>query len=176
MQRKRAKGATLSLIVSLCLVISTIGIGVFFLIKILGGARELQHAVDSGNLNVAKQALRSPSISLSGGNNGISGANLAIAQANFANSIDTANGQIDLMVYNRLVAQAMLVAVNAASDNADLSMPPSALGIQHAKALISCLSSPSNGVGYALAQKLKSDTVMDNSFSGLATLSCHKNA
>jgi hypothetical protein len=170
MRRKRTKGATLSLIVSLCLVIAMVGVGVFFLAKILGGARELQHAVDSGNLNVAKQALRSPSINIYGGNVNFSGSNLAVAQSNFSQSIDTTNGAIDLIVYNRLVAQAMLVAVNAAADNADLSLPPNALGIQHAKQLISCLSDPSTGIGIALANKLKTDVTMDNSFSGLATL------
>ncbi|CAM6001765.1 unnamed protein product [Sphagnum balticum] len=64
----------------------------------------------------------------------------------------------------------MLVAVNAAADNADLSMPPNALGVQHAKQLISCLSDPSTGIGVALANKLQNDVTMDNSFSGLATL------
>jgi len=147
-----------------------IGVGVFFLTKILGGARELQHAVDSGNLNVAKQALRSPAINIYGGNVNFAGSNLAVAQSNFSQSIDTTNGAIDLIVYNRLVAQAMLVAVNAAADNADLSLPPNALGIQHAKQLISCLSDPSTGIGVALANKLKNDVTMDNSFSGLATL------
>jgi hypothetical protein len=170
MPRKRTKGATLSLIVAFCLIIGLVGVGVFFLIKILGGAQELQHAVDSGNLNVAKQALRSPAINIYGGNVNFSGNNLAVAQSNFSQSVDPANGAIDLIVYNRLVAQAMLVAVNASADNADLSLPPNPLGIQHAKQLISCLSDPASGVGAALANKLKTDVSMDNSFNGLATL------
>jgi hypothetical protein len=170
MRRKRTKGATLSLIVSLCLVIGMIGVGVFFLVKILGGARELQHAVDSGNLNVAKQALRSPTINLSGGGGVLTGANLAIAQSNFSQSIDTTNGAIDLIVYNRLIAQAMLVGMNAAADNADLSLPPNPAGIQHAKQLISTLCDPNTGIGAGLAKKLQTDVSMDTSFNGLATL------
>ncbi|CAM6001764.1 unnamed protein product [Sphagnum balticum] len=133
-----------------------LGLGVFFLVKILGGARELQHAVDSGNLNVAKQALRSPTININDVN--------SVAQVNFAGTVDTTNGGIDLIVYNRLVAQATLVAINAASDNAN------PLGIQHAKQLISSLSDPSTGVGAALAKKLQTDVAMDNSFNGLAAL------
>lgn len=63
-RRHDNRGATLSLVVVTTLVIMVLGMGIFFLTKLLGGARELQNATDSGNLNVAKQSLRTPDLKL----------------------------------------------------------------------------------------------------------------
>lgn len=169
----RTRGATLSLIVVLTLVVIAVGACFYFMVKILGGGRELQHATDSGSLNVAKKALRSPVVRVFGaGPYDISGTSLATAQTNFSQLGDTsptAGGQIDLLVYNRLVAHTMLVAINAAMDNYG-NGPPNALGVQNARNLIDCLSNKTTGIGQALARKFKEDSEMDTHFASLAGL------
>ncbi len=169
----RTRGATLGLIVGLTLVIIAVGACFFYLVKILGGGRELQHATDSGSLNVAKKALRSPVVRVFGvGPYDVSGTTLSTAQVNFSQLGDTsptAGGQIDLLVYNRLVSHTMLVAINAAMDNYG-NGAPSATGLANARNLIDCLSNKTTGIGQALARKFKEDAEMDTHFASLAGL------
>ena len=61
------KGSMFALTSVLFLAITIIGIGFFTLIKTLGGMRELQNATESGNLNVAKIAIKSPYVELQHG-------------------------------------------------------------------------------------------------------------
>ncbi len=171
MRRHHGKrGATLSLVVVTTLVIMVIGMGIFFLSKLLGGARELQNATDSGNLNVAKQSLRYPSLKLFGasGPYDMSGPRLALARQNFGQLKDPTTSELDLLVYNRAVGQAMLVAMNASSDFGLNS--PNPLGLADAKTLIDLLANPNDGLGRALANKLDGDSQMDTSFTNLAQL------
>ena len=65
LQSKR--GAVLGLVVVSTLVLAILGVGLIMLIMQLGGGQEIQHATDSGNLNVAKQVLRHPGIKLQNG-------------------------------------------------------------------------------------------------------------
>jgi hypothetical protein len=167
--RKR-QGATLSLVVAVTFVIIVLGVGFFFLAKIIGGARELQNAVDSGNLNVAKSSLRTPVVRAFGpGPSDLSAAKQQAVIDNFSQLRDAATGEIDLLVYNRLIGQTMLVAMNAASDNYGFG-PPNPDGIANSKMLIDLLSNPDDGVGAVLANKLSSDAAMDDSFAKLANL------
>ena len=169
-RKSRKRGATLSIVAVVALVVVMIGLCCFFLAKMIGGARELQNATDSGNLNVAKQALRSPTVKIfASSGNDLSGPRLAEAQANFLPQKDPATGQIDLFVFNKLIGQAMLVGINAASDNYGYG-PPSPTGIANAKSLINLLSDPTDGIGTILANKLKTDSAVDNNFLNLANL------
>lgn len=168
---KRRQGATLALVVAITLVIALLGLAFFFLIKILGGSRELQHAVDAGNLNVAKQSLRRPFLNIFNTSNSpdLVDPYLTIAKTNFAAAKDPAVGELDLLVYNRAVGQAMLVSINAISDNYGFG-PPNPQGIANAKTLINVLSHPSEGIGFQLAKKLKADQQQDVSFSSIASI------
>jgi hypothetical protein len=101
MKSRRRTGATLGLIIVCVLVIIVIGIGCFFLAKICGGGREVTNATDAGTLNVAKEAVRSTFVQTA------SPADfLAISDPQYP-------GQMTLYSYNRAVAQALLVALNA---------------------------------------------------------------
>ncbi len=102
LQRKR--GAVLGLVVVSTLVLAILGVGLIFLIMQLGGGQELQHATDSGNLNVAKQVLRHPGTKLVQGDE----------QNIFGDTIDPETNEANLLYYNRLVAQALLIQNNAA--------------------------------------------------------------
>ncbi len=170
MTRNRSRGATLALIAALTLFIIVIGLGFFFLVKMLGGGRELQHAVDAGNLNVAKQSLRRPFLRIFGsGSPDLNDPIHTIAKNNFMQAKDPAVGELDLLTYNRAVGQAMLVSINAISDNYGFG-DASPTGIANAKTLVNCLSDPNDGIGVTLAEKLKNDVQQDLNFSQIASI------
>jgi len=115
MKPRRRKGATLGLVAVSVLVIIVIGVGCYFLIKLCSGGREVANSTDAGTLNVAKAALRTEAASASvpGG-----------VYQSFLDCLDPAvsggwNGstftdpRISLLTYNRCVAQALLIAINA---------------------------------------------------------------
>ena len=101
---RRRRGATLAFVSIICLVIIALGIGFFLLAKMMGGGRELVATVDSGTINVAKQALFLPSKKAT-----------SFPDADVANNFELLgdDGNFNLSNYNRLVAQAMIVALNA---------------------------------------------------------------
>lgn len=126
----------LTLVCFVVMVLFGIGAGVFTLIKILGGMRELQNATESGNLNVAKQALKSPSVELSQG----------LEADNFGGLVDD-DGRINLRNYNRVVGQVLLVALNAQQQGTPESR-------EHARALIASLQSSTGSIGDRLGDAL----------------------
>ncbi len=101
---RRRHGATLAFVSVICLVIIVIGVGFFFLMKMMGGGRELAGSVDAGTTNVAKQALLLPSKKAT-----------AFSNPDVANNFELLgdNGSFNLANYNRLIAQSMIVALNA---------------------------------------------------------------
>src|SRR5215470_15505076 len=102
MNQRKQLGATLALVAACIIVICFIGMAFFFVTRILGGGKELQNASDSGSLNVAKQALIQPIASISGATD---------YDKAFSGLLDSHG--VDLLTYNRLVGQALLVALNA---------------------------------------------------------------
>lgn len=106
MALRNQSGGTLSLVAISTFVLILIGACFFLLAKILGGAREAQHATDSGGLNVAKQAIKSPGFGLRGSSD----------DENFLSLVDPDTGYVDLECYNRLVGRSLLVAINASAD------------------------------------------------------------
>jgi hypothetical protein len=119
MKTRRRKGATLGLVAVCVLVIIVVGIGCFFLAKIFGGNREVANATDAGALNIAKNAMKKNdplsrvSVSLPGPGN---------RYADFVPLADPPNSnEINLMTYNRCVAQSLLVAMNAQAENTPLA-------------------------------------------------------
>lgn len=108
MTKRRQKGATLGLVAVVALVILLLGAAFYFLTVMMGGSREMTSAVDSGALNLAKQALRTPSKDLAAFSN-------QDIKNNFSLLAD--NGKANLLSYNRFVAQAIIVALNAKDEN-----------------------------------------------------------
>lgn len=140
----------LALISMLIFAIIVVGIGFFTLIKTLGGMRELQNATESGNLNVAKSALKSPAVSLAQG----------LEQENFGGLVDE-DGTINLRTYNRLVGQVLLVALNAQSQ----ATPESR---EHAQTLIRALQIGTQSIGQRLADELADGFASQSKFDQLA--------
>lgn len=147
---RNKKGGTLALVTAAAIGLILIGVGLFFLSQLLGGQRELQNATNSGALNVAKQAIQSPSVGLLNG----------VETDNFAGLVNT-SGQINLLNYNRAVAQAMLVALNAEADG-------SVEGKRNATTLIDALhGSEANSLSNRLNHEFNAQSA-DSNFLSLA--------
>ncbi len=114
MKTRRRQGATLGLVAVCVLVIIVVGIGCFFLAKIFGGGREVANATDAGALNIAKNAMKK--------NDPLSRVSVALPgpgnkYADFVALADPPNSnEINLITYNRCVAQGLLVAMNAQAE------------------------------------------------------------
>ncbi|MBX9725602.1 MAG: hypothetical protein K2X81_29665, partial [Candidatus Obscuribacterales bacterium] len=106
MKMRDKQGSTLSLVVACTIVMAILGIGFIFMTLIFGGHRETQHAADSGSLNVSKLAIKAPFLDE---NSLIDDRGRALPQPG--------NGMgVNLLNFNRMVGQAMLVALNAQAD------------------------------------------------------------
>jgi hypothetical protein len=107
------------------LVIIILGVGVFFLAKLFGGGKEIANATDAGTLNLTKQALISPTVTLPSSAVNLLGTTSPTSE-NGAEFLACAYPPpptgtpptINLFTYNRCVAQALLVALNAQQEAA----------------------------------------------------------
>ncbi len=122
MKLNRRRGATLGLVAVAVLVIIVLGVGFFILSQILGGGREVANATDAGVLNVARRALsptliqvQLPADSDSNPTKDFLGA--AINYQGIANTTtggdDLTHNRISMLAVNRLIAQSIIVALNA---------------------------------------------------------------
>lgn len=139
MKTRAQQGSTLSLVIACTIVIALLGIAFIFMGFIFGGHREAQHAADAGSLNVSKKAIMTPSVSttqLSGD------VGAALAGVLTAPGMNLGQG-INLLNFNRLVAQAMLVAMNAEADG-------SQEGINNAKEVWQAVEGSSTSLGAQL--------------------------
>lgn len=107
---RNRKGATLALTVAVLIVLLLIGIFIFFGVRLFAGAREMANVTDSGGLNCGKQLITSVSRPLNPG----------IEAQHFSYLVDT-NGNVDLRVYNRIIAQTLLIGLNAQAEGTTLS-------------------------------------------------------
>jgi hypothetical protein len=123
-----------------------VGVGFFFLSKIIGGGREVANATDAGVLNVAKQAVRRGAVPLTGG-----------LISEFGALTEPVNTKVDLVTYNRLVAQALIVGKNAEV----LGGP----AIGHANQLRADVRT----IGLALKNNLASEPNFASDFSSIAS-------
>ncbi len=122
---KPVRGQTIPLVATIAFAIVILGVGIFFLIQLLGGSREFQNAVDSGTLQVSKKALFAPRVQLSHSNptTGVDeitefgGVSLKVKQlelSNFPTIVppDDGNYYVDLLGINGIWGQALLEALN----------------------------------------------------------------
>lgn len=159
MSRRQNKGATLALTVAVIFLFILVGIGFFVYQRYMGGNAELQHATDSGNLNVAARVLLRPSVGLVG--NEIT---------EFGRETDNTN-QVNLLNFNRIAAKVALVQANADQQE---SLPPSGgqpdrrpTARQRARQLTNMVYGP-NGIALRLRQALDTPANLNALFDGLA--------
>jgi hypothetical protein len=162
MGKRSYSGGTTALVIVLTLVIIIVGVAFFFWMKIIGGGNELQHATDSGNLNVAKQSLRSPSVPLLA--SGAGGINEINEFGGLTDPGSTPPNQIDLLIYDRLVAKAVLVAINAAAEGPNTNNNQAYLNA----AAINTAVEGDGGIGSRLATQLAQNSNLSGFFSNLS--------
>ena len=99
LRKKSRRGATLSLVIACIFLIVIVGMAFFAIVKILGGSAEVNNTTEAGILNVAKNSLTKITVDVDGD------LKYTIAPAK----------EVNLLNYNRLVAHALLVSMNAES-------------------------------------------------------------
>ncbi|MBX9687765.1 MAG: hypothetical protein K2X27_13750 [Candidatus Obscuribacterales bacterium] len=145
---RNTQGGALSMVVVSTITLIMIGVGFFYLMKLMGGQRELQNAADSGTLSVAKIGVKTPTVDII--------SKIPAQRSPFEGLIDAQTKGINLQSYNRAVGQAFLVALNAEADG-------SAEGIRNAKQLIKSLQG-TQSIGSDLADKLSNPGSSDDSW------------
>lgn len=150
MRARRPQGASLALIAMAMFFIVLVGVAFFYLGKIFSGFRELQNATDAGGLNIAKNAIKTPAISLATG----------VEENNFGGLTDS--GNINLLCYNRLVAQSMLVALNAQAEGTTQSN-------DNARTLMNALQSSASSIGKRLSDELTNPDRSVDFFNSIAS-------
>jgi hypothetical protein len=145
MKTRRRQGATLGLVAVCVLVIIVVGIGCFLLAKMFGGGREVANATDAGALNIAKNAMKKNDALVS----------IPVPGTQYGDFVDCADppGSINLLTYNRCVAQTLLVALNAQAEDTPPGTAPGA--VAHAAQVVAAL----NQMGTDLKAKLMNSSV-----------------
>lgn len=128
---RNKRGSMLALLGMGSGVLAAIGIGLFLLIRLLGGMHESENATDAGSLSVAKHAVYDLGVTLT-----------PREREDFGDLVDT-NGLITLRTYNRVVARAMLIAMNAQDEKT-----PAAL--QHAHEVLDLAQTGNDSIGQRL--------------------------
>ncbi len=151
MKLKRRKGATLGLVAVCVLVIIVLGVGFFILSQILGGGREVANATDAGVLTVARRCLSPTLINVTlTGDSGTNPVNDFIGFDPNNPSLTATTGKIDMLGINRVIAQAVLVALNAQEINTSAASGHAANVTTAAKAVATQLRNLIQGAGSPL--------------------------
>jgi hypothetical protein len=130
-------GQTLPLAVGFTIVLALLGCAFFLMSELLGGHKESQNSVDASCLNMTKEISKNVGISLNPG----------IEQDNFSSLVDPDTNQLNLLYYNRVIAQALVVAANAQQESTSSA-------ISNAQSLFDAIQNNSGQVPKCLAARL----------------------
>lgn len=150
---RNQQGATLALVVTITFLVIMIGVGFVVWLKLLGGGAELQHATDSGNLNVVVKVLKKPGITLN-----------QDEALEFGDLVADSDGEVNLLNFNKLVAKVALAQANAASE---LKAGATSAAKDHADALVKMLEG-SGGIADRLYTKLSDHENLKGFFNSLS--------
>lgn len=142
------RGATLGLIAALCLFVILSGLAFIFLIRMLGGSGELNHSVEAAIRNAAKAALVRPTVNVKD-----------IGLLEFAGLGENGSDEISLYTYNKAVAAAMLVAMNAQEEKTESARA-------HAQKMSADLAK----LGTALSGAMRNETDIEEAFDDFSNL------
>lgn len=137
MNQRYQSGSSLIFIASGAFVVAVIGVFFVLITLFFGGMKQAQNSVDSSNLNVAKRALKI-GIKLSD--------TTPVAQETFAGCVDV-DGTLDLLTYNRAVAETMLIAINALDEGTLLAQ-------EHARLVGYALQGGGSAAGVTIPARL----------------------
>ncbi|MBY0546204.1 MAG: hypothetical protein K2W95_02875 [Candidatus Obscuribacterales bacterium] len=120
-KQRTKQGGTLALVVALILVLVIVGVGFVIWQFLIGGNNQIRNLTDSGVLNVAKQALTSPFVTVDS-SRVIDGVNVV---KEFGDVLEPQGGsfRVTLQNYNRLVGKAVFAQLNAQSTGGNSTGP-----------------------------------------------------
>ncbi|HEY9786256.1 MAG TPA: hypothetical protein V6D17_12685 [Candidatus Obscuribacterales bacterium] len=153
-RQRNTRGAMTGIVAIVALVIMLLGICFFFAARIMGGSRELDNITDSAVLNAAKYSLNGFSVTLP--IQGVQDTKYFIGLGRI--SAD----KIDLLTYNRVVAQAYLVTANARE-----------LGVNEAEKHANMVCLHASRIGKALNEELTKGG-LDPAFDEMASANLPK--
>lgn len=168
---RSTRAASLAMIIAVSVVIILVGIGLYMLMQMFGGSREVMNAVDAGTLNVCKEAIVTPNVPSStvlGIATDAGAANQSQILSALQQLLDTKNGGgtanapvADLLTYNRVVSQVLLAGLNAEADGG-----PNA--VADAQTALQLLQSPNGSIGQLLQQALANSAWTQAPFNAVA--------
>jgi len=124
-------------------------------VSFLGGARKFQDMTDAAALSVAKKELK-VSVALTPG----------IEAENFSTLAKQDGGTVDLLSYNRVIGQLLLVSLNAQSEQADGSMS----ALSHANQLWYAVQGSDQSIGKRLSNRLENAELAYEPFQNMVNL------
>jgi len=149
--RRRAAGASLALVISLVVLAALVGVGAMVLINMFAGGEQTQRSADLGNLGLARSAIVGINYTLPSKGD----------QEQFNGVTDTGNA-INMRNINRVMAQSFIVSTNAqqmANDGTDNG------AADHAKQANKAAQLVADG----LTQQLQSSNQLNTFFNSLAS-------
>ena len=155
MKLRNTCGASTSLVVVCLVVLVLVGILFAFITLSVGGKKQAEHAVEAGALSLIAVASKQVGTNLLNDTtqNGI------IEQNNFADLVNPpSTGLVNLLNYNKLIGQTMLVASNAIDDLGGTDNE----AYTAAQAVIDDVQTGDNSIGQRLAKSLNDKLQVNN--------------
>lgn len=153
MDKRSQKGSALAFVGTCTVGLAALGLGLVFLMFLLGGSRQLQNATDAGSLNVAKQLIRHPQVDLQGN----------VEKALFS-PFSEDSGKVSLGSYNKIEGAAMLIGLNAMEIKAN--NPANARPVRNAARIATLVNDPTSGIGRRIADAVNENEHAANDFLG----------
>lgn len=118
------------------LILVLIGLASFWLIGVIGGHREVQNATDAGVLNIAKEALQHPGVTLRPG-----------IESSLFSAFANKKKEITLISFNKVQGAALLVGLNAQEIKTTRAL-------DGARLVCNAVNNETSGLGKRLTQSL----------------------
>ncbi len=158
---RRNSGSITTFSITCVILLIVIGVFGYKLASIMGGEGQIQHSCDAGTLNLARTALVTPQVQLNdsalaasapgGGSYPYEDFFACIGESSPNNTLG-----IDLLSYNKVAAQALIVANNAQVEGTTAALANAKLVVDAAHEL-----------GYALRTRLENNTGLEQAFTSM---------
>jgi hypothetical protein len=156
MKFNRRRGATLGLVAVCVFVIIVLAVGFFILAKIIGGEREVANATDAGVLIVARNAMSPTIVGVDFSSIGPNARDF-IGLDETVTGLGTNGGRASMQNVNRVIAQSVLVALNAQH-----------LDTAEAAANATTVANTAKQIATQLRNKLYNSNTLNSHFTGVA--------
>jgi len=152
----RSNQGSIFLVLCVTGVLCVLAIAALFAVTYLTGARKFQDVTDSAALSVAKRQIQL-AVPLNAG----------LEKDNFSTLMRGSNETVDLLTYNRIVGQLLLVSLNAQAERNDGSIS----ALSHANQLWYAVEGSKQSIGRRLSDRLANASYASSPFQEMVNLS-----